>query len=96
MDKSILYDNLSATIISEWREEAEKEYNGECIKTENESKNELLNVLPKKYKDTLNAYALAIEERMDNVHYKLHIKILNLGIQLGMQLQKSFINSDED
>lgn len=95
MERSTLYNLLGRAILYDWREVAEKD-TIECFdQREHETEAELLKELPERYKDTLRHYCLAIEERMDYLHYNLQIKILNLGIQIGMELESAFI-SDED
>lgn len=95
MERSTLYDLLGRAILYDWREAAEKDTIESFDQRENETETELLKELPERCKDTLRHYCLAIEERMYYLHYNLLIKILNLGIQIGMELESAFI-SDED
>lgn len=95
MERSTIYDLLGRTILHDWREVAEKD-TIECFdQRENETETELLKELPERCKNTLRHYCLAIEERMDYLHYNLQIKILNLGIQIGMELENAFISDEE-
>lgn len=86
MERLTLYNLLGRAILYDWREVVEKD-TIECFdQREHETETELLKELPERCKDTLRHYCLAIEERMD---------ILNLGIQIGTELESAFI-LDED
>ncbi|MCL2061847.1 MAG: hypothetical protein FWH03_04395 [Firmicutes bacterium] len=41
-------------------------------------------------KSLLKTYALTIENKLDYIEYMLKIKVLNFGIKIGMELEKSF------
>lgn len=95
MKSSKLYDLLARAVINDWRDEEEKD-NIECVRNkETETEAELLNELPESCKDTLRHYRLAIEGRMEYLHYKLQVKILNLGIKIGMDLERAFASYEE-
>ncbi len=94
MDKSTLYDVLSMGIIQKWRKNEEAQDDYFAIK-EQELKEELLTLPNKISKDLLTSYSLAIKDRMDELIYHLNIKILNLGIKIGMELEKSFAEYEE-
>lgn len=95
MDKSTLYNELSRSVIQEWRrkEEKEEEYFAE---KERELNEELKAAMNEDSAGLLESYALAIQDRMDAVQYGLHVRILNLGIQIGMELERAFQEPDEE
>ena len=65
------------------------------MQREKELIEELKTELNEKSKDLLTSYSLAIEDRMDYLHYCLNVKILNLGIKIGMELEKAFLEHEE-
>lgn len=95
METSILYDLLARGIINEWRESAEKDIITSIDMREEQLKTELLKVLPHDYKNLLNHYRLAIEDRLDYIHYSLQIKLLNIGVKIGMELGRAFILDEQ-
>lgn len=95
MESSKLYDLLARAVINDWQEEEEKDSIECVINKEAETEAELLNKLPESCKDTLRLYRLAIEERVEYLHYKLQVKILNLGIKIGMDLEEAFASYEE-
>lgn len=95
MEKSILYDLLDRQLLSQWKEMIEKtESESWFFTNEKEVIKELETELNEKSKKLLTSYALAIENRIDYLYYNLSIKILNVGIKIGMELQKSFAENE--
>lgn len=89
MVESILYTLLETNIIRKWCEEFERENN--CYKKEVESeKAMLLAVLREKDPTLINAYSLALQNYSEALYRNLAVKCLHLGIQIGLELQKSF------
>lgn len=95
MEESLVYDLLGHKILHKWREEAEKDEISLFVQEEEKSKAELLLELTEKGKKAFATYTIAVTERMDYLHDNLHIKILNLGVKIGMELQKAFTQTDE-
>lgn len=91
MNKSQLYDFLENGLLRNWRKEIEESDYCDFAKHEKKILAELILRLSDKDKKLLTSYALAIEDRMDYLYYNLTIKILNYGINFGINLQKSFI-----
>ena len=89
MEQSLLYNLLSFGIIDKWRK-AEDAENARFKKREQELAEQLKEELTEKGKDLLTCYYLEIENRADDLFYNVGIKILNLGIQIGMQLNQAF------
>lgn len=95
MDESTLYDLLDGELLRQWREAIEKAMGETWFFTrEKEVLKELEAELNEKNKKLLTAYSLVIEDRMDYLFYNIKIKILNLGIKIGMDLQKAFTEYD--
>ena len=94
MEKSTLYDVLSMGVLQKWGNN-EEEIDNCFMQREKELIEELKTELNEKSKDLLTSYSLAIEDRMDYLHYCLNVKILNLGIKIGMELEKAFLEHEE-
>lgn len=96
MEKSKLYDLLDIGILRKWRDRIEKAESETWLFTsEQDTFQELITALDENGKELLTSYLLAIENRMDEIHYNLKIKILNLGIKIGMELERSFAEYEE-
>lgn len=91
MEKSKIYDLLDSKLLHEWRDKVEKAESDTWFFT-NEKKefNELYEKLDEQEKELLKSYSLAIENKLDYIYYNLKIKILNYGIKIGMEIEKSF------
>lgn len=90
MEKSKLYDLVEDGVLKKWREEIEETDDCLFLKKEKQLLEELLAELDDKKKKQVAFYALSIENRVDYLYYNLNIKILNYGVNIGMELQKSF------
>ncbi|MCL2061566.1 MAG: hypothetical protein FWH03_02970 [Firmicutes bacterium] len=91
MEKSKIYDLLDNELLHKWKTEIEKAESGSWFFTNaQEVFEELEKGLDKHEKVLLKTYALAIENKVDYVEYMLKIKVLNFGIKIGMELEKSF------
>lgn len=90
MEKSELYDLLDSGLLREWKDKAEKIDDCGFAKNEKEKLEEIEKELNEKSKKLLTSYSLAIENIIDYLNYIINNKILNLGIKIGMDLQKAF------
>lgn len=85
MEKSTLYDILSKGVLQKWRSNEEGKDNF-FTKLEKELFEKFKIELNEKSKDLLTSYSLATEERIDYLNHCLKVRILNLGIKIGMEL----------
>lgn len=91
MEKSKIYDLLDSKLLHEWRDKVEKaESDTWFFAKEKAVFNELYEKLDEQEKELLKSYSLAIENKLDYIYYNLKIKILNYGIKIGMEIEKSF------
>lgn len=96
MEESKLYSLLDDALLRKWRETTEKTESETWFFTnEQEALKGLESELNEKSKKLLTSYFLAVENRIDYVHYNLKIKVLNFGIKIGMDLQKAFAEFEE-
>lgn len=91
MEESKIYDLLSDGLLSKLREKIEETENDTCFFVkEREVFSELEKQLNEQQIELLKSYSLAIENKLDYIYYNLNINILNIGIKIGMDLQKAF------
>lgn len=96
MEQSIIYDLLSNKLLIKWREKIEKDESDTWFFTNvQETFNELEKSLDEQEKALLKTYSLAIENKLDYLYCNLKIKVLNYGIKIGMELMKSFVETEE-
>lgn len=96
MEKSIIYNLLDDKLLHKWRDEInEREKDSFYSQAEKDTLKELTEALSEKSVKLLTLYAVAIENRLDDLYYNINIKMLNHGIKIGMQLQKAFIDNEE-
>lgn len=95
MERSKIYDILSRELLPEWKGKVEGDDGCGFASQEKELIEELTAELTDKGKKLLTSYTLAVENRIDYVYYNLKIKILNLGIKIGMELQQAFKEYEE-
>lgn len=93
MQKSTIYDALSISVVEKWRNSEETD--DYFHKVEKEKLEELKTTLNEESLDLLNSYSLAIENKMDYLYYNLNIRFLNLGIKIGMELEKAFLEHED-
>lgn len=86
MDEAILYDLISPQTIDKWRDEAEKD---DCtFKTTMLKERDLLyEAVGENKRNLVNYYKLAIENYFDYIYYYVDIKLINICIKIGMELQ---------
>jgi len=96
MKTSLLHELLLQTHIFDYREALEKEENDDISKWLKQSEETLkknLNAEQLKLVEDLRYHLASREEYIDN---QVEIKLLNLGIKIGMQLQKAFDEEEEN
>ena len=89
MEKSTLFNLIEITEIHNWRKEFEDDNtcNNKIISN---YRKELENKLDESTKTMLSYYTLAIKDSMDELHNSIEMRLLNLGIEIGMELQSGF------
>lgn len=96
MEKSEIYSLLERGLLKKWQTDIEK---WECdtwdLAREQELLTELEQELNEHEKKLLKCYSLAIESRLDSIYYSLGIKLLNFGIKIGLELEKSFAEFED-
>lgn len=91
MEESKIYDLLGDSLLDKWRDKIEATESKTWFFTRvQEAFDELSKELNEEEKELLKSYSLAIENKLDYIYYNLKIKILNFGIKIGMELEKSF------
>lgn len=81
---------MEHTLIKAWREELEDKDELDYIKIMHDTGNVLKATLNEKQIELLDRFELSVNNYLDEIYYEINIKILNYGIQMGMQLQKAF------
>lgn len=97
MEKSKIYDLLDGDgLLHKWRNQIEEMESDTWFFTRvREEFADIEKELNEHEKDLLKSYALAIENKLDYIFYNLKIKLLNFGIKIGMELEKSFAEFEE-
>lgn len=92
MEESTLYDILQRQKVDKWQEELEarEEYFLELQKIEREREKDLKGKLSEGLAKDLQLYAAAIENRIEYLYYNLLVKVMNMGVRMGMDLQSAF------
>ena len=96
MIQSTLYDLFSIGILRKWRKEEEE---GDAYLSDFAQEQELteqLNAqLNENQRELLVMCALAIENKLEYLHQQLQIRMFNFGVQVGMELQREFLESED-
>lgn len=82
----VIYDQL----ISKWREEIEKVDECGYLKRQNELKEELKEQLDDSQMKNVKYLALAVENRMDYIYFKIIKQLFMFALKAGMDMQKAF------
>lgn len=88
--ETFLYDMFELSHYYKWLEELEK-MDCPIMREAQMVREELEKELSEKDKELLSCYSFALGRRLDYINHHLNIKIYNFGIQIGMELQKSFV-----
>lgn len=90
MDEAILYDLICEKTIDKWREEIEKEDGGAIKKTMLKQRDLLYAAVGDESRDLTNRFENALEIYYDYIYFRVDIKLINLCIKIGMELQKFY------
>lgn len=89
MIDSTLFDLLEQSYFMQLREKWERQ-NAEMEDDLQRQKQELCAMLPPEQEKTLKIYGANIENKCEEMSHDLVVHALNLGIQIGMELQTAF------
>ena len=95
MENSNIYDLLEHTLIQQWRKELEDMDELGFIKIMRECEEEIKATLDENQIELLKFFEVSINNYLDNLYYMINHKILNYGIQIGMQLQQAFFEQSK-
>ena len=89
MDEAILYDLICEKTIHKWRDEIEKE---DCnIKNiMNKQRDLLYEAVGESNRELVNHFKFALENYFDYIYFCVDVKLINICIKIGMELQKFF------
>lgn len=94
MEISKIYDMIEKSFLSGWLEEIEKEENNVFKKDVDESRRELYAQLNEEQKKLAVSLERVLELYWEYVYYNINIRVLNVGIETGMQLQQAFAKQE--
>lgn len=86
-----LYDVLEAYMVSEWREQIEKEDKRGFIKQSGEEKYVLKAQLNDEQKKLLDGYSLNLENAYEDTFYEICKNLFYFAFKAGMDFQKALI-----
>ncbi len=95
MEESLIFDLLESKKIGGYREKLKKSDNGNLSKWVLEAREELEKRLNEEQMKLEDKYKFKLNLLHDYIVYESDIRILNYGIKMGMQLQKSFDDDRE-
>lgn len=97
MEESTLYNVLDKQKVLKWRNEieTEDEYYHNYQETERERREDLLKKIPDKLKHQLHMYTIAVENRVEYLYYNLLVKVMNISVHMGMDLQSAFQKEEQ-
>lgn len=96
MKNTTLFDILKVGLFNKWRHEVETEMKLDLYyKNEQNALQELQKGLDENRLDLLKSYALLLEDRIREEDLRIDIKILNLGIKIGMEAQAEFAETED-
>ena len=95
MESSKIYDLFENNLLYKWLEEFEKEENNVFKKDVEESKRELYEQINEEQKKLVNKLEVTLDWYWEFVYYNVNIRLLNLGIKIGMQLQQAFDEQED-
>lgn len=94
MDESILYDLICDRTMCKWRDEVTK-VNCNLKKQLEEQKNLLLAAIDESNRNLVKHFELAADNYWSYVYYCVDIKLINICIKIGMELQKFYDDFEE-
>lgn len=90
MESSKIYDLIEDKLLNKWLEELEKEENNIFKKDVEKNKQELCSQLNEAQKKLVDKFQGTLGSYWEFIYYNVNIRMLNLGIKIGMQLQQAF------
>lgn len=95
MEKSTLFDVFDGALFYKWREEIEKTEINKTLRTDADQLREQPDsALNSQEKELLKSYSFALENALDYIYYTLNVRILNLGIKIGLELGQNSAQYD--
>lgn len=95
MDEAILYDLISAQTIDKWRNEAEKTDDCNFKKIMSKEQDLLYASVGENNRHLVSSFKLAVENYLDYIYYCVDVKLINICIKIGMELQKFYDSENE-
>lgn len=89
MEKSFIYDMLEINLLYDYQTELRNKDEGNYLKEADEAENNLLNVLDEEDKSKLKEFKYRTNMFYEFLYYNISVKVLNYGIEMGMQLQNA-------
>lgn len=90
MEESFICDLIEMAHLGELREKLRNDESYNCVKDDNAALDKLKNTLnPEQFK-LVKDYIFQNQLKEEFIYYQSDIKLLNYGIKIGMQIQKSF------
>lgn len=90
MESSVINDLIEVGLLNKWLEEFKKEENNVLKRDADNYKQELCTQLNEEQKKLVDKFERTLDWYWDYVYYNVRIRVLNLGIKIGMQLQQAF------
>ena len=85
--RSMLYDLLYEVKIKDWIGLAAKEIEKEDWGRTQEEEEDLKAVVPQEHWDRIEALTAKCEDRLDALYFRVLVRTLNLGLQLGAEIE---------
>ena len=89
MEDSILYDLIAART-SKYYDELTEDKNNNFYKWKQEAKEKAEKTLNKEQLDLVDSYIYSANLYQEYIDMSIGLKLLNYGVEIGMQLQKAF------
>lgn len=95
MDEAILYDLICKKTVDKWRDEIENEE--DCLLKKNmfKARDALCEAVEESKRKLVDHYRLAIENYWDYLSIVVDIKLINMCIKIGMEIQKFYDENKE-
>ena len=89
MEDSMIYTLIECTFMDDWLEKLEKEEHLGFVSRDLSAENKLMETLPDSGKDLFRSYMTSHQSKENYFRYELCVKCLNIGVRIGMELQKA-------
>ncbi len=90
MEESFLYEVIFKGVLCKWRDKIDADDDFGFGKQFRELENAIHENFTDKEKDLILSYGLAIENHIEYIRDCLDVKLINLCVKMGMQIEKSF------